>query len=267
MFYRTCGLLKDMEGLMNILKAIQKVYQAIRGPILLIGIPLATFHASLVPDAKNFLYPEFARIFFWHFPCPMMATLTVCTGLYFSCKYLATRDEKWDVRAASSHEMAMIFIILTMISGIFFSRIQWNAWWQNDPRQVSFLLVTVFYLAYFVIRVAFTDQEKRASNAAAFAIAAFLPFMFLTFVYPRLPQIINNHPNDTIMGGNLKGGYAWVTIELLILVSMIANWIYELRSRAGVLELEVEKYGDIQNTRSSTTDTPVVRRISVSDES
>ena len=105
---------------------------------------------------------------------------------------------------------------------------------------------------------------------AGYAIAAFLPFLFLTFVYPRLPQILGEsfHPTDTIMKGNLKGGYAYVTIELMILVSIITNWIYNLRSRAGILELEVENYGhDIQNTRRSTTDTPVVRRISVSDES
>ncbi|MEI8282127.1 MAG: cytochrome c biogenesis protein CcsA [Armatimonadota bacterium] len=244
--------------------------ERLRKILLIVGIPLATFHSYLVPDAANFQSPEFARIFFWHFPCPIMATLLICMGLYFSMKYLQTHDEKWDIRSSAVHELAMIFIVLTMISGIFFSRIQWLAWWQNDPRQVSFLLVMVIYLAYFVLRTAFTDTEKRATNSAGYAIAAFLPFLFLTFVYPRLPQILGDsfHPTDTIMKGNLKGGYAWVTIELMILVSIITNWIYNLRSRAGILELEVENYGhDIQNTRRSTTDTPVVRRISVSDES
>ncbi len=239
--------------------------ERLRNLLLLIGIPLATFHASLVPDAKNFLYPEFARIFFWHFPCPIMATFLVCAGAYFSYRYMTTRDPKWDVRATSAHELAMIFIILTMISGIFFSRIQWGAWWQNDPRQVSFLLVTVMYLAYFVLRSAYTDREKRFLNSAAFAIAAFLPFMFLTFVYPRLPQVVNNHPNDTIMKGNLKGGYFWVTMELMFLVSLVTQWAYSLRCRAGILEHDIENYGDLQDSRSPATDTPVVRRISVSD--
>lgn len=254
-----------MEGIKQALSLLQRVYIAIRNPILLIGIPLATFHAYLVPDAKGFLWPEFARIFFWHFPCPMMATFLISAGLYFSWRYLSTHDQKWDIRAAAAHELAMIFIVLTMISGIFFSRIQWNAWWQNDPRQVSFLLVTVIYLAYFVLRSAFSDEDKRATNSCAFAVAAFLPFLFLTFVYPRLPQVINNHPNDTIMKGNLKGGYALVTIELLVLVSMVSHWIYNLRSRAAILELEVNNYGSLQSAHSHTTDTPVVRRISVSD--
>lgn len=239
--------------------------ERIRNLILLLGIPAATLHSFLVPDAAGFFYPEFARIFFWHFPCPMMATALITAGLLFSVRYLKTNDIKWDIRASAAHELGMIFIILTMISGIFFSRIQWNAWWQNDPRQVSFLIVTCMYFAYFVLRTAFPNSVKRATNSAGYAIAAFLPFVFLTFVYPRLEHIINNHPNDTIMGGNLKGGYAYVTIELLFLVSLVTHWIYSLRTRAAILELEIENYGDLQNTHGPTTDTPVVRRISVSD--
>ena len=239
--------------------------EKLRNILLLVGVPLATFHGALVRDAVGFQYPEFARIFFWHFPCPMMATLLLSMGLYFSCRYINDRDQKWDIRATACHELAMIFIALTMISGIFFSRIQWGAYWQNDPRQTSFLLVTVIYFAYFVLRTAIVDQDKRALNAAAFAIMAFIPFMFLTFVFPRLPQVINNHPNSTIMGGQLKGGYAYVIIEVLFLVSLVTHWAYTLRSRAGILELEVNNYGDLQNTSGTTTDTPVVRRISVSD--
>jgi heme exporter protein C len=242
--------------------------ERLRKILLLVGVPIVTIHAALVPDAKNFMFPEFARIFFWHFPCPMMATLLICMGLYFSVRYMHDRDPKWDVRSTSCHELAMIFIALTMISGIFFSRIQWGHYWENDPRQTSFLLVTCIYFAYFVLRSAFQDPDKRANNSAAFAIAAFLPFMFLTFVYPRLPQILanSNHPSDTVMKGNLKGGYAYATIEILFLVSIITQWIYSLRSRAGILEREVNNYGHLQNTGSTASHTPVVRRISVSDE-
>lgn len=239
--------------------------ERLRNLLLLIGIPLVTIHGALVRDAVGFQYPEFARVFFWHFPCPMMATILIWAGGYFSFKYLQTRDIEWDVRASAANELAMIFIALTMITGIFFSRIQWGAYWQNDPRQTSFLLVTCIYFAYFALRTAFSDTEKRALNSAAFALMALLPFMFLTFVFPRLPQIENNHPNGTIMSGNLKGGYALVTIEILFLVSILTHWVYRLRSRAGILELRVKHYGDLQNTSGPTTDTPVVRRISVSD--
>jgi heme exporter protein C len=233
--------------------------------LVLVGIPLATLHSWLVKDAPGFNYPEFARIFFWHFPCPILATVLLGAGFYFSIKFAQTRDLRWDARATAAHELAMIFIVLTMISGIFFSKIQWGRWWQNDPRQVSFLLVMTMYFAYFVLRSAINDPDKRANNAGGYAMAAFLPFLFLTFVYPRLPQVLNSHPNETIMTGNLKGGYAIVTIELMILVGIVTHWTYRLRSRAGVLQIEIENYGDIQSSGGTTGNPAVVRPVSISE--
>jgi heme exporter protein C len=250
-------------GSYGLLKCMEKLAKS----VLLVGVPLATLHSYFVKDARGFLYPEFARVFFWHFPCPMMATVLLCAGLFFSIRYSQTRDLRWDARAVAAHELAMVFILLTMISGIFFSRIQWNAWWQNDPRQVSFLLVIVLYTAYFVLRTALADSERRAVNSGAYAIAAFLPFVYLTFVYPRLPQVINNHPNESIMKGNIKGGYLYVVLELLVLVGAITYWAYRLRSRAGILQIEIEKHGDLQSSIGATGNPPVVRPVPLSDQS
>lgn len=230
--------------------------------VLLIGMPLAIWHSYLVGDAVGFLSPEFARIFFWHFPFPIMMTGLLIAGLWFSIQTLRTRSREWDLRAQSAHELALMFILLTMMSGIFFSRVQWNAWWQNDPRQVSFLLVVTIFIAYFVLRSAFTDPDKRAINSSGYAVAAFLPTIYLTYVYPRLPQVMSSHPNESIMKGNIKGGYAVVIIELLILVCILTWWIYKLRSRALLLEYNTENlYADLESPRRSDVNAPVVRSL------
>jgi heme exporter protein C len=232
-------------------------------PLLFIGMPLAIWHSYLVGDAAGFMNPEFARIFFWHFPFPIMATGLVSAGLWFSWKYLKTRDQVWDIRSQSAHEYAMLFILLTLASGVFFSKVQWGAWWQNDPRQVSFLLVSTVYIAYFVLRSAFPDPDKRAQNAAGYALAAFLPFLFLTFVFPRLPQVESFHPSETIMKGRLKGGYALVTIELQILVWILTAWVYKLRVRSLLVTQKSENYyGSLESPRRSDVNAPVVRRLS-----
>lgn len=249
------------------MESVGQIYRAIRGPLLLIGLPLATVHGYLVRDAPLFQYPEFARIFFWHFPCPIMSTFFLFAGAYFSWRYLSTRDQKWDVRSEAAHELAIIFITLTMITGVFFSRIQWGAYWQSDPRQTSFLLVLCMYFAYFVLRTAFTDPEKRATNSSGYAIAAILPFFFLTYVYPNLPSVATFHPQGTIMKGNLKGGYFYAWIEILTLVTMATHWVYSVRVRSALLNLAVNNYGNLQIAHGSAADSPVVRPLSVSDES
>ncbi len=251
-----------MEKLIKLYQAVATVWNKINRPLLFIGMPLAIWHSYLVGDAKNFMNPEFARIFFWHFPFPIMATGLLTAGVWFGWKFLQTRDHTWDIRSQSAHEYAMLFIVLTLASGIFFSKVQWGAWWQNDPRQVSFLLVSTIYIAYFVLRSGLSDPDKRAQNTAGFALAAFLPAMFLTFIFPKLPQVDSHHPNETIMSGQLKGGYAMVTIELLVLVGILTAWIYNLRTRSLLIAHKLENnYGSLESPRRSDVNAPVVRRL------
>jgi heme exporter protein C len=252
-----------MEKLIKLYQAVVTVWNKINRPLLFIGMPLAIWHSYLVGDAQIFIRPEYARIFFWHFPGTIILTINLSAGLYFSWKYLQTRDQSWDIRSQAVHEFAMMFIILTMISGVFFSRVQWNAWWQNDPRQVSFLLVSTIYIAFFVVRSAFQDPDKRAKQSAGFALAAFLPFIFFTFVFSRLPQVDSFHPKDTIPKLQLKGDYGLVTIELLILVGILTHWVYNLRVRAMLLEHKSENLnGNLESPRRSDVNAPVVRRLS-----
>lgn len=239
--------------------------------ILLPLVPWVCFHSFTVGDAVGFQQPAFARIFFWHFPCPVLATVLLTQATYFAWKYLKTRDTIWDVRAHSLTELAMFFIVLTMITGVFFSRIQWGAWWQNDPRQVSFLLVTAIYSGYFVLRSAFDDEDQRGRFSNAFHLFAILPFFFLTFVYPRLPQVETFHPNTTIMQGQLKGGYRIVIFETMLVMSLATFLVYQLKTRAGLLAQTLQNYESrsksLENTGGDSSHSHLVRPVSLSDES
>ena len=225
----------------------------------------------LVPDAPGFASPEFARIFFWHFPCPMMLLGLIFAAVFFGIQTLGgpfpalaelsgragplrgfvrslsgvdtTERGLWDVRALAAIELGLVFHLLTMLSGILFSKIQWGAWWNWDPRQTSFLISLLFYGAYFAVRAAFADPEKRATNAAAYLLATLLPQLFLILVYPRIMESL--HPSNTIMGGKLHGGYLYVTLAMLGVVGVLTVWLYRLRVRAGVLVLERD-YGTVE---------------------
>lgn len=200
-----------------------------------------TVWSFLVPDAIGFQRPELARVFFWHFPCPILATLLLTTGAWFSLMFVRTKDLVWDVRASACMELGYIFCLMTMATGIIFSKVQWGAWWQNDPRQTSFLMVLLIYAAYFGIRGAIPEDSRRATSSGIYALAALLPMLFLTFVFPRLPNVESFHPSESIMKGQIKGQYAYVVIGVLVLMSWLSVWMYRIRVRAGVLELKLEE--------------------------
>lgn len=206
---------------------------------LLVGI--ATLWSFRIPPAMGFPEPELARIFVWHFPCPIIATFLLLAGGWFSWKYLQTQDRAWDERAVAANELSFVFSLLTMATGILFSEMQWGAWWSWDPRQTSFLIVLFIYAAYFVIRGSFHDPERRASNSAAYVLAAILPALFLIFVFPRLPQAAGLHPTDSILKGKIKGEYAAVVMTIMALMTVLTVWLYRLRVRAGLIEIDTEK--------------------------
>lgn len=250
----------------------------------------------LVPDAPGFASPEFARIFFWHFPCPIMLTGLIFAGVWFSYRYFAGPSPRlvriadsvpagpprnlfrilsgvdikdraeWDLRAVAAIELGWVFTVLTMFSGILFSRIEWGQWWSWDPRQTSFLIGMLFYAAYFAVRAAFPDPEKRAANSAAYLMATLLPQLFLIYVYPRIQESL--HPSNTIMSGQLHGGYLYAMLAMMAVVGVLTVWLYRLRVRAGLLLLRDsdERFESLENTGRPARGRVVARPVPVSAE-
>ncbi len=227
----------------------------------------ATIWSFDIPPALEFQQPALARIFVWHFPCPMIAVMLLLFSAWCSFQYLRTRQMHWDERAAATQELAYLWSMLTMATGMLFSKVQWGAWWQWDPRQTSFLLVLMIYAAYFVMRGAFNDAERRAANTSAFALLALLPAMFLIFVFPRLPQVMSFHPSDSILKGKIKGEYAYVVMTVLTLMSILTVWLYRLRVSVGLLRLELENSNERMDVRGGDpAPSGVVRRLPLSGE-
>jgi heme exporter protein C len=247
------------------------------GAKLLLGVLMAAaiVFSFFVPESKNFQQPELARILFWHFPCPILSSVLELMGAWFSFQYLRNHRPKDDLNALISLELGLLFGALTMAMGIVFSKAQWGEWWQNDPRQTSYLLVLLMYAAYFMLRAAHPDPQRRAANAAGYVLAATLPMLFLVFIFPRLPQIqaASFHPTQSIMSGQIYGSYAIVLVMTLVLTGALTVWLYRIRLRVGLLELAAEaqtsedpiSYG-LETPRHDPAPTPVVRPVRVPDE-
>lgn len=265
--------------------------------LLLVLMGGAVVWSFLVPDAAGFQKPSLARIVFFHLPPAFLATGFLFTGAWFSFRYLRSKEPEWDMRAVACIEVGFLMACLTMASGILFSKVQWLAWWNWDPRQTSFLMVLLLFSAYFLLRMAFPDREKRAGSAAAYAVASVLPAVFLIFVFPRLPHVVNNslHPNetipDTITGGpaarpqvdvvedpnnppppakpetrGFDRNYTMVLFAVGGLLLATTIWTYRLRVRAGLLELEADLLNEGLDDRGDTAATGVVRPISLHDQ-
>jgi heme exporter protein C len=230
--------------------------------LFLITVAAVTVWSFLLPDAAVFQRTNMAKILIWHLPCPMLAISLLAIGAWFSFQVVRKKSMDYDLRAIACMELGYLFCLLTMGTGIVFSEVQWGSWWSSDPRQTSFLMVLLIYAAYFALRGALQDERKRAANSAIYALAAILPVLFLTFVFPRLPQMQGLHPNDTITGGNLKGQYLWASMASSVVMTVLATWLYRIRVRTGQLETFLEdKNNGYQIPAGDPAATGVVRPV------
>ena len=127
---------------------------------------------------SGFREPEAARILFFHVPMAWLAVLGFLGAMLYAMRYLRRRDPAADIRAAASAEMGFLFCVLATLSGALFARVQWGAAWNWDPRQTSILALLLVYAAYFTLRSAIADPERRAALSSVYAILAALPMLF-----------------------------------------------------------------------------------------
>ena len=178
---------------------LRAVLQWALGVWLVLVILAAFFYA---PSAAGFK-GESARIVFFHVPQAWVAVLAFCVNLVASLRYLRTRDPIDDARAAAAARLGLVFSVLATVTGSLFAKVMWNSFWNWDPREVSIAILLLIYAAYFALREAIPDDERRGSLSAAYAVLAFVTMPFLVFVVPRIYWSL--HP-DTIIGatGELK---------------------------------------------------------------
>ncbi|HMS56582.1 MAG TPA: cytochrome c biogenesis protein CcsA [Fimbriimonadaceae bacterium] len=223
-----------------------------------------TVASFLAPDATAFPSPELARIIFFHLPCAFIATIFLLLSGWHSVAYLVKDTDRTmrDLKAVAAQEIAMLMSLLTMATGILFSKVQWQAWWNWDPRQTSFLLVLLILAAYFALRTAIRDDQRRAVASAVYGTAGLLPIMFLIFVYPRLPNRFSLHPSNTIVSGGFDRTYWGILLYLFVLLLGLSIHLFRLRLRAGWLLYQAEtNYGSNETRDGGSAPTGVVRPV------
>jgi heme exporter protein C len=132
-------------------------------------------------------------------------------------------------------EVGMVFCVLATITGAVWSKVQWGAYWNWDPRQWSIALALLYYGAYLSLRGAVEDPEVRARLSAVYAVLGFVVAPFLFFVLPRMASF-SLHPKPG--GAEMDPAIGTVVLTSIAGFTALFFWMASLRRR--VLDLDVE---------------------------
>jgi heme exporter protein C len=122
------------------------------------------------------------RIFYIHVPVALTAYVCFGWAAWKAFRLLWKRDDRADLESYTAVHMGVIFGVLTLATGSIWARISWGVWWTWSERQlVLFLILFLFYSAYFMLRYSTEPGPRRARTSAVYALfgAVLLPVSFL----------------------------------------------------------------------------------------
>jgi heme exporter protein C len=143
------------------------------------------------------------RIFYFHVGAAWVGAVTLGIALIAGIAYLIRPKRSYDIISLASVEVGVVFVTMTIVAGSVWGRPAWNTWWVWSPRLTSITVMWLVYVAYFMLRGAVEDEQKRARFAAVYVIVAFIT-VIMTYVSIRLLRDL--HP--VMFGGAVDGAQA-----------------------------------------------------------
>src|SRR4051812_29740559 len=151
--------------------------------LLGLAIALAFFYAQT--DADQGLSQ---KIFYFHVPLALTSYACFAWGAWKALLHLWKRQEGADLESYVAIHQGVIFGSLTLLTGSIWARISWGVWWSwSEDQLVLFLVLFLFYCAYFMLRYSVDAGPARANMCAVYALfgVVLIPVSFLAI---RLSQ-------------------------------------------------------------------------------
>ncbi|MEO1021136.1 MAG: cytochrome c biogenesis protein CcsA [Bacteroidota bacterium] len=205
-------------------------------------ITIVIIAGFLIQIPKIPILEQTARNLFFHVPMWMAMYSMFLMGFIQSIRYLNNPHSATDIKAESATRIGMMFGVCGLLTGSLWARFTWGTWWTfAEPKMNLAALCMMIYVAYFVLRSAFDDEEKRAKISAVYNIFAVTTVPFLLYVVPR--QLTSLHPGadgnpafSEITADELR----WVLYPAFIGFIAFAYWLYTILHRYQTVKYQID---------------------------
>jgi len=122
------------------------------------------------------------KIFYFHVPIALTAYACFGWGAWKALLHLWKRRDGADLESYVAIHQGVIFGALTLVTGSIWARISWGHWWVwGSDQLVLFLVLFLFYAAYFMLRFSVEPGPRRANLSAVYALfgVALIPVSFM----------------------------------------------------------------------------------------
>jgi heme exporter protein C len=177
------------------------------------------------------------RIFYFHVSLAFAAYACFACGAWQAFRHLWKRDPRADLASYVCVHQGLIFGTMVLITGSIWAKIAWGRWWiWSEDELVLFLVLFLFYCAYFMLRFSVDPGPQRANLSAVYALfgVVLIPVSFSAI---RLANAYFHPQVFTLHGPNFGG---WILVTYCIAQAAMLVLAYTLyRLELGGKQLDV----------------------------
>lgn len=181
------------------------------------------------------------RIFYFHVSIAFTAYACFAGGAWKALVHLWKRDPLADLESYVAVHQGLIFGTLVLVTGSIWAKISWGHWWLwSEDQLVLFLVLFLFYAAYFMLRFSVDPGPQRANLSAVYALfgVVLVPVSFLAI---RLSQSLIHPQVFTRHGPNFGGWILAAYIVSQVAVLVLAYTLYRVELAGKLLDLRLRE--------------------------
>jgi heme exporter protein C len=168
------------------------------------------------------------KIFYFHVPLAFTAYACFGWGAWKALLHLWKRDPDADLESYVAIHQGVIFGALTLLTGSIWAKISWGVWWAwSENHLVLFLVLFLFYSAYFMLRFSVEPGPARANLSSVYALfgVVLIPISFFAI---RLSQHFIHPVVFTSHGPQMADSQLFVFCVSLAALLALAGALYRL---------------------------------------
>ena len=168
------------------------------------------------------------RIFYLHVPVALTAYACFAWGAWKAFLHLWKRPRGADLESYVAIHQGVIFGSLTLLTGSIWAKISWGHWWLwSESQLVVFLVLFLFYAAYFMLRYSVDPGPARANMCAVYALfgVVLIPISFFAI---RLANQLVHPVVFTLKGPQMSGSMFFTFCVSWAAMLALAGTLYRI---------------------------------------
>ena len=185
------------------------------------------------------------KIFYFHVPVALTSYAMFGWGAWKALLHLWRRHEGADVESYVAIHHGVIFGAMTLVTGSIWARVSWGHWWLwSESQLVLFLVLFLFYCAYFMLRYSVDEGPARANVCAVYALfgVVLIPISFLAI---RLANRLIHPVVFKLDGPNMSGSMFFTFCVAWAAMLAVAATLYHVELAGKRLDARLRELREV----------------------